>query len=136
MSFIEKQRHGKHSYFYLVKNVRIAPNKVKKLRVWLGREIPKHSELQRYFVELEKRAMEQYETKWLPKELVEKVDDLSASIIVFHKTPTNVLPKDFLVRYTYNSKRFLISFIGIFYCFVVLLFVGNFNYNRWEFIPK
>ena len=104
MSFIEKQRHGKHSYFYLVKNVRIAPNKVKKLRVWLGREVPKHSELQKYFVELEKRAMAQYETMWLPKELVEKVDDLSASITVFHKTPTSVLPKDFLVRYTYNTN--------------------------------
>ena len=104
MSFIEKQRHGKHTYFYLVKNVRIRPNKVKKLRVWLGREISKQNEMQKYFVELEKRAMEQYETKLLPKELVEKVDDLSASITVFHKTHANVLPKDFLVRYTYNTN--------------------------------
>ena len=57
MSFIEKQRHGKHTYFYLVKNIRIRSNKVKKLRVWLGREIPKQNELQKYLVELEKRAM-------------------------------------------------------------------------------
>ncbi len=104
MSFIEKQRHGKHSYFYLVKNIRITPTKLKKLRVWLGREVPKQDELQRYFIELEKRAMERYSTKWLPKELVEKVDDLSASITIFHKTPTNILPKDFLVRYTYNTN--------------------------------
>jgi len=104
MSFIEKQRHGKHSYFYLVKNVRITPTKVKKLRIFLGREIPKQGELQKYFVELEKRAMEQYQTRWLSKELVEKVDDLSASITVFHKTPANVLPKDFMVRYTYNTN--------------------------------
>ena len=104
MSFIEKQRHGKHTYFYLVKNIRIRPNKVKKLRVWLGREIPKQNELQKYLVELEKRAMGQYQTRWLPKELVEKVDDLSASITIFHKTPTNALPKDFLVRYTYNTN--------------------------------
>lgn len=104
MSFIEKQRHGKHSYFYLVKNIRITPTKVKKLRIWLGREIPKQDELQKHFIELEKRTMEQYHTKLLPKELVEKIDDLSASITVFHKTPTNILPKDFLVRYTYNTN--------------------------------
>lgn len=105
MSFIEKQRHGKHLYYYLVKNVRIAPAKAKKLRIFLGREIPKKEELQKYFIELEKKTIEtQYHAKWLPKELVEKVDDLSASITVFHKNPSNVLPKDFLIRYTYNTN--------------------------------
>lgn len=104
MSFIEKQKHGKHSYFYAVKNVRTGPNKVKKIRIWLGREIPKKGDLQRYFVELEKKAMERYKAKWLSKGLIEKVDDLSASITIFHKTPTNTLPKDFLVRYTYNTN--------------------------------
>lgn len=105
MSFIEKQRHGKHFYYYLVKNVRVTPIKAKKLRIFLGRIIPKQDELQKYFVELEKKTMEaQYHAKWLPKELVERVDDLSASITVFHKTPSNILPKDFLVRYTYNTN--------------------------------
>ena len=104
MSFIEKQRHGKHFYYYLVKNVRVSPAKVKKIRIFLGREVPRHDTLQRYFVELERRAMLQYQTEWLPKELVEKVDDLSASITVFHKTPAEVLPKDFLVRFTYNTN--------------------------------
>ena len=104
MSFIEKQKHGKYFYYYLVKNVRITPTKVRKLRVFLGRKVPKHDDLQKYFVELEKRRMAQYETKWIPKELVEKVDDLSASITVFHKTPSGAIPKDFLVRYTYNTN--------------------------------
>ncbi|MDE1865112.1 MAG: Fic family protein [Candidatus Micrarchaeota archaeon] len=105
MSFIEKQRHGKHFYYYLVKNVRITPAKTKKLRIFLGRELPQKEELQKYFVELEKKTIEaQQHAKWLPKDLVEKVDDLSASITVFHKTPSNVLPKDFLVRYTYNTN--------------------------------
>ena len=99
MSFIEKQRHGKHFYYYLVKSIRITPVKAKRLRIFLGREIPKHDELQKYFVELEKKTMEaQYHAKWLSAELVEKVDDLSASITVFHKIPSNVLPKDFLVQ--------------------------------------
>ena len=105
MSFIEKQRHGKHSYFYLVKNVRISPAKIKKLRIWLGREIPKQDQLQKYFVEIEKMTIEQiFQIRWLPKDLIERVDDLSASITVFHKTPTNALSKDFLVRYTYNTN--------------------------------
>ena len=105
MSFIEKQKHGKYAYFYLVKNVRVSPTKVKKLRIWLGREIPKQDQLQKHFVEIEKRTIEQfYQAKWLPKDLLEKVDDLYASIAVFHKTPTDVLPKDFLVRYTYNTN--------------------------------
>ena len=105
MSFIEKQRHGKHLYYYLVKNVRITPTKTKKLRIFLGRELPKNEELQKYFMELEKKTIEaQHTAKWLPKELVEKIDDLSTSITVFHKIPSNVLPKDFLVKYTYNTN--------------------------------
>jgi Fic family protein len=104
MSFIEKQRHGEHFYYYLVKNIRIAPTKVKKLRIFLGRAIPKHDDLQKYFVELEKRKMDQYETKWMPKALTEKVDDLSASITVFHKKSLGAVPEDFLVRYTYNTN--------------------------------
>lgn len=104
MSFIEKQSHGKHFYYYLAKNVRITPTKVRRLRIFLGREVPRHDQLQKYFVELEKMSMSQYRPAWLPKELVEKVDDLRASIIVFHKTPSDVLPKDFLVRYTYNTN--------------------------------
>ena len=105
MSFIEKQRHGKHFYYYLVKNVRITSVKAKKLRIFLGREIPKQDQLQKYFLELEKKTMEaRYHAKWFSQDLVEKVDDLSASITVFHKTPSDVLPKDFLVRYTYNTN--------------------------------
>ena len=104
MSFIEKQRHGKHYYYYLVKNVRISPTKAKKVRVFLGREVPKHEELQKYFLEIEKKSVPGYNGTWLPKELVERLEDLRASIVVFHKTPGDILPKDFLVRYTYNTN--------------------------------
>lgn len=104
MSFIEKQRHGKHYYYYLVKNVRISPTKAKKVRIFLGREVPKHDELQKYFLEIEKKAISEYSGKWLSKELIEQLEDLRASIVVFHKTPGEALPKDFLVRYTYNTN--------------------------------
>ncbi len=104
MAFIEKQQHGRHDYFYLVKNVRTGPSKVEKFRIFLGREIPKQKELQRFHLELEKKSMVNYETRWLSKELVERIDDLRASVVVFHKTPADMLPKDFLVRYTYNTN--------------------------------
>ena len=104
MSFIEKQRHGKHYYYYIVKNIRISPTKTKKVRIFLGREVPKHEELQKYFLEIEKKAISRYSGKWLSKELVEQLEDLRASIVVFHKTPVDALPKDFLVRYTYNTN--------------------------------
>ncbi len=104
MSFIEKQRHGKHYYYYLVKNVRISPTKAKKIRIFLGRGVPKHGELQKYFVAIEKKAAEQYNSKWLSKELIEKLEDLRATVAVFHKTSGDALPKDFSVRYTYNTN--------------------------------
>jgi Fic family protein len=104
MSFIEKQRHGKHSYYYLVKNVRISPTKAKKVRIFLGREVPKHDELQKYFLEIEKKAVSEYSGRWLSKELIKRLEDLRASVVVFHKTPGDALPKDFLVRYTYNTN--------------------------------
>ncbi|MCL4379195.1 MAG: Fic family protein [Candidatus Marsarchaeota archaeon] len=104
MSFIEKQRHGGHFYYYLVKNVRSSPSKVKKIRIFLGREVPDRAKLQRYFMELEKRALLQHAAEWLPKELIEKVDDLGASIAVSRKTADETLPKDFVVRYTYNTN--------------------------------
>lgn len=103
MAFIEKQRHGKHIYYYLVKNVRLSPQKVKTFRVSLGRTVPSHGVLQSYFIRLEKKARI-YEAKLLPKDVLEKLEDLRASIIVFHKTPEGMLPKDFLVRFTYNSN--------------------------------
>ncbi len=104
MSFIEKQRHGKHYYYYLVKNVRISPTKAKKVRIFLGRDVPKHDELQKFFLEIEKKAASEYTGKWLSKDLVERLEDLRASVVVFHKTPGDALPKDFLVRYTYNTN--------------------------------
>ena len=74
------------------------------MRIFLGREVPKHEELQKYFLEIEKKAVSEYKSKWLSRELIEKLEDLRTSVVVFHKTPTDALPKDFLVRYTYNTN--------------------------------
>lgn len=104
MSFIEKQRHGNGFYYYLVKNVRISPSVVKKVRIFLGKEVPSHDKLQLLFKEIEKKAPKPYSAKWLPKEVAERIEDLHASVAIFKSFPRDVLPADFLVRFTYNTN--------------------------------
>lgn len=104
MSFIEKQRHGKHDYFYLVKSIRLSPTKVRKTRVFLGRNVPSHEELQKYFAELEKKSPKPYDTKWLSKEVEDRLEDLRSSLVSFKGFSEGTVPTDFLVRYTYNTN--------------------------------
>ena len=104
MSFIEKQHHGNHEY-YLVKNVRISPAKVKKYRIFLGRTIPENEVLRKYLLTIEKTALsEKFESKWLPKAILEKVDDLIAASMIDNTHTESIQPKDFLVRFTYNTN--------------------------------
>ena len=104
MSFIEKQRHGNGFYYYLVKNVRISPSEIKKVRIFLGKEVPSHDKLQQLFKEIERKAPKAYSSKWLPKEVLERIEDLHASVAIFKSFPSEVLPADFLVRFTYNTN--------------------------------
>lgn len=104
MAFVEKQRHGNHSYYYLVKSVRLSPAKVKKIRVFLGRKVPAHDELQEYFKELEKKTPKHYTAKWLSSKVVERLEDLRIATKTFKGIPEEALPADFLVRFTYNTN--------------------------------
>lgn len=106
MAFIEKQRHGKHDYYYLVKSIRAPGNRVAKVRISLGRKVPERGKLTEYFLALEKKAAgaREYGPSLLSRGTVERLDDLMASVAVFNRTPTEVLPKDFLVRFTYNTN--------------------------------
>ncbi len=104
MPFIEKQRHGNAIYYYLVKSVRISASEVKKVRIFLGTKVPSHEKLQELFKELEKRTPKPYSARWLPKETVEKLEDIHAAITIYRKLPDSVIPEDFLVRFTYNTN--------------------------------
>ncbi len=104
MSFIETQRHGNHNYYYLVKNVRTNTSTVKKYRIFLGREMPPPEELRKHLIELEKRSTPRFKTTWLQREMIEKLDDIRASLITAYRKPIEAIPKDFLVRYTYNTN--------------------------------
>lgn len=104
MPFIEKQRHGNAIYYYLVKSVRTSASEVKKVRIFLGTRVPPHEKLQALFRELERKTPKPYSAKWLPKEIVEKLEDLHASVTIYRKLPDSVIPEDFLVRFTYNTN--------------------------------
>ena len=104
MAFIEKQRHGKHDYFYLVKSVRFSPSKVKKARIFLGRKMPDHEELQERFRELERKAPKHYAATWLSQEAQDRLEDLRSSAIAFRGVSKDQTPGDFLVRFTYNTN--------------------------------
>ena len=77
---------------------------VKKYRIFLGREIPPPEELRMHLIELEKQTAPRFKTTWLPKDMIEKLDDIRASLITVYRKPIEAVPKDFLVRYTYNTN--------------------------------
>jgi len=104
MAFIEKQKHGKYTYYYFVKSIRVSPTQVKKVRIFLGPSIPSKDKLQEMLVELEKKSPKQYLAEQLDAALVEQLEDLRASSITFKSFPDDAIPKDFVVRFTYNSN--------------------------------
>lgn len=104
MAFVEKQKHGKYTYYYLVKSFRVSPTQVKKIRIFLGSSVPPKEKMQKMLIELEKKAPKQYSAEQLDSGLVEQLEDLRASAITFKSVPDDAIPKDFVVRFTYNSN--------------------------------
>ncbi len=104
MAFIERQRHGKRDYFYLVKSVRVSPAKVRKVRIFLGREVPAHEGLQKRFRELEKKTPKPYAAAWLSRDAEDRLEDLRSSTVAFRGVAEGVQAGDFLVRFTYNTN--------------------------------
>lgn len=102
--FIERQRHGGHDYYYLARSVRTSPTEVRKVRLFLGREVPPRSKLPELFRELERKTPRRYAPRLLSAETVERLDDLQAGIASLGRAPSEVPPKDFPVRFTYNSN--------------------------------
>ncbi len=103
MAYIEKQRHGKQDYYYLVKSVRTEAGKVKKVRISLGRQVPEHDKMQEAFALLDAKAPKAYSSKWLQKDEVERLEDLKSAATRFYELPLET-QGDFLVRFTYNTN--------------------------------
>jgi len=104
MAYIEKQRHGKHDYYYLVKSVRDETGKVKKVRVFLGRQVPAHKKLIEFFAVLDRKVPDKRRAVLLSRETVERLDDLGLAAGSQKVAMKRHLPGDFLVRFTYNTN--------------------------------
>jgi len=83
VAFIEKQKHGEYTYYYLVKSFRVSPAQVKKTRIFLGTSVPSKEKMQEMLVELEKKTPKQYVAEYLDSTLVEQLEDLRASSVIF-----------------------------------------------------
>ena len=104
MAFIEKQSHGGHLYYYLAKSIRTKDGKTRKFRILLGRRLPSKPRIQEVLVELEKKVAKEQGIGWLSDDIIERLEDLRSAILIFKKRSDDLLPKDFLVRFTYNTN--------------------------------
>ena len=51
MTYIEIIKKGKRNYYYITKNIRIAQNKWKKVRIYIGNKKPSKNEISKYVKE-------------------------------------------------------------------------------------
>ena len=112
MAYIETTKRGNKEYYYLTKNLRVAINKWKKIRVYIGDKKPTKSEIQKYAEQIEKQIIEKGLTKseysYLGEEDAETLQDLKEGYKEWlRKTPEslkNKLYDDFVIRFTYHSN--------------------------------
>jgi len=112
MTYIETIKRGKKDYHYLTKNIRIAQNKWKKVRIYIGDKKPTKQEIIKYTKDIEEKARKQGFTKpkftFLSPENTETLQDLKESYNEWLKQiPQSVKQKmndDFVIRFTYHSN--------------------------------
>jgi hypothetical protein len=108
MAYIDKQKSGDKTIYYLGKTIRIGPSKWKKLRIKLGTEKPSK---ERITEELKKLRLEQYKVfneEYIDSNKLEFIDDFrevyNNHIIEIPKTIVEKEESDFVIRFTYNSN--------------------------------
>jgi Fic family protein len=111
MAYVETLKQGKKEYYYLTKNIRISPDKWKKVRIFIGDKKPSKEAISKYAKEVEAKAKpfaKQSGYLYLSEHDAETLQDLKESYAVwFKKTPKSVeekLNEDFVIRFTYNSN--------------------------------
>ena len=112
MTYVEIIKRGEKEYYYLTKNIRVAINKWKKIRVYIGDKKPTKSEIQKYAEQIEKQieqeGLKKSEYSFLGEEDAETLQDLKEGYKEWlRKTPEslkNKLYDDFVIRFTYHSN--------------------------------
>ncbi len=112
MTYLELIKRGKKEYYYLTKNIRISPNKWKKIRIYIGDKKPNRKDINKHAKEIEKKIKQEGLTKhkfsYLNNENAETLQDLKES---YNEWLRHIPPKvkkkideEFVIRFTYNSN--------------------------------
>lgn len=112
MAYLEIIKQNKKEYYYLTKNIRTAPNKWKKIRIYIGDERPSKKDIKKYASKIEEKIKEAGMIKskysYLSNEDAEMLEDLKESykqwLKQIPKTAKTKLNEDFLIRFTYNTN--------------------------------
>ena len=113
MVYVERQRRGDRSYFYVVKNYRVSGNSWKKVRRYWGDKPPSGEEIRTVLdgldmVAREKGFLKETGFRYLSSAEAEKLQDIKDSFNKWYgKLGVREKKKfddDFLVRFTYNTN--------------------------------
>lgn len=108
MSYIDRIKSGKKTFYYLGKTMRIGPNKWKKIRIKLGTEKPSKELITKKLKELKLNELNIYNSDYIGADKLEVIDDFK-EVYQNHlkKVPKTIVEKeesDFVIRFTYNSN--------------------------------
>jgi Fic family protein len=112
VAYVETQKRGDKTYYYITKNVRIGISKWKKVRKYIGTEKPTDKKIKSTILEIEKEIkLLNFDTKsdsFISKHNLEFLEDVKASYDSWlKKTPKSVQKKtndNFIIRFTYDSN--------------------------------
>ncbi len=108
MSYIDRVKSGKKTFYYLGKTIRIGPDKWKKIRIKLGTEKPSKELIVKKLKELKLEELDIYNKDYIDADKLEVIDDFK-EVYQNHikELPKTVIEKeesDFVIRFTYNSN--------------------------------
>ena len=112
MTYIETQKKGNKTYYYLTKNIRIDASKWKKIRRYLGSEKPSDKKIKRTILDIEKEIekldLKKKQDSFLSERNLEFLEDVKSGYDAWLKdTPLNLQKKtneNFIIRFTYDSN--------------------------------
>ena len=108
MSYIDRVKSGKKTFYYLGKTIRIGLDKWKKIRIKLGTKKPSKELVAKKLKELKLEELDIYNKDYIDANKLEIIDDFK-EVYQNHikELPKTVIDKeesDFVIRFTYNSN--------------------------------
>jgi len=112
MAYVETQKRGDKTYYYVTKNIRIDSNKWKKVRKYIGTETPTDKKIKSTILKLEKEIkilnIKKKHDLFVSDTNIEFLEDVKSGYDSWlKKTPKSVQKKtndSFIIRFTYDSN--------------------------------